>query len=79
MAVPAVPVKRIAIDARKIDVRKGFLVLVRLVGTLFLAIPYGLAWGLRVVWLGLTMLWVAAATGWRDAGRPERSEDGTRT
>ncbi|MDX3101741.1 hypothetical protein [Nonomuraea angiospora] len=73
-----VPLERITSEARRIDFRKGLLALVRLVGTLVLAIPYGIAWGLRVVVLGLTMLWVAAVAGWRDAGRPRR-EDGSET
>jgi hypothetical protein len=74
-----VQLERIEGEARKVDVRKGLLALARLVGTLVLAVPYGVAWCLRMLVLGVTMLWVAAATGWRDAGRPRRREDGVRT
>ncbi|MEV1245100.1 hypothetical protein [Nonomuraea sp. NPDC049750] len=65
-----VPLERITSEARRVDVRKGMLALLRLLGTLVLAVPYGIAWTLRTVVLGATMLWVAAAAGWRDAGRP---------
>lgn len=65
-----VPLEQIAGEARKVDVRQGLLALARLVGTLVLAIPYGIAWGLRTVVLGVTMLWVAAVAGWRDAAKP---------
>jgi hypothetical protein len=72
-----VPLDRIAGEARKVDVRKGLLALARLVGTLVLAVPYGIAWTLRTLMLGVTMLWVAAATGWRDAGRPREKGGGS--
>jgi hypothetical protein len=72
------PLERITSEARRIDLRKGALALLRLVGTLILSIPYGIAWGLRIVVLGLTMLWAAAVTGWRDAGH-RRREGGSET
>lgn len=67
-----VPLERITREARRIDVRGGLLALVRLLGTLVLGIPYGVAWCLRILVLGVTMLWVAAATGWRDAAGVRR-------
>ncbi|MGP4092943.1 hypothetical protein [Nonomuraea sp. KM90] len=71
-----VPLERITQEARRVDVRKGLLALLRVLGTLALAIPYGVAWCLRTLVLGATMLWVAAVAGWRDAGRP-RAEGGS--
>lgn len=64
-----VPIEAIAREARRVDLRKGGLALLRVVGTLLLAIPYGIAWTLRMIVLGVTMLRVAAVAGWRDAGR----------
>jgi hypothetical protein len=69
------PLERITQEARRVDVRKGLLAVLRVLGTLVLAVPYGIAWGLRTLVLGVTMLWVAAVAGWRDAGRP-RPEGG---
>lgn len=85
--VLTVPVERISDEARQVDVRKGLLALVRLLATILVGIPYvlgwslgklclGAAWSLNTVWHGLTMLWAAAVTGWRDARRP-RPEGGT--
>jgi hypothetical protein len=65
-----VPLERITQEARRADVRKGLLALVRLLGTLVLGVPYVIAWCLRTVVLGVTLLWVAAVAGWRDASRP---------
>ncbi|MEV0994647.1 hypothetical protein [Nonomuraea sp. NPDC050202] len=65
-----VPLERITDEARRREFGKGLLALVRLLGTLVLGIPYVIAWCLRTVVLGVTMLWVAAMAGWRDAGRP---------
>jgi hypothetical protein len=70
-----VPLDRIAGEARKVDFRKGLLALLRVVGTVVLAIPYSIAWALRMIVLGVTMLWVAAVHGWRAAGRPGAKGD----
>ncbi|MEV0616184.1 hypothetical protein AB0I81_22915 [Nonomuraea sp. NPDC050404] len=65
-----VPLERITQEARRVDVRKGLLALVRLLGNLVLGVPYVVAWCLRTLVLGVTLLWIAAANGWRDAGEP---------
>jgi len=62
-----VPLERISREARRVDVRKGFLALARLLATLVVGIPYVAAWLLSKAWLGLSMLWAAAVAGWRDA------------
>ncbi|MGR6922566.1 hypothetical protein ACU635_50645 [[Actinomadura] parvosata] len=72
----SVPLERITREARRVDVRKGVLALLRLLGTLVLGVPYVIAWCLRTLVLCATMLWVAAVAGWRDAGRP-RAEGGS--
>lgn len=74
--VLTVPVERISSEARQVDVGKGLLALVRLLATILVGIPYVAAWSLSKLWLGVTMLWAAAVTGWRDARRP-RAEGGT--
>lgn len=65
-----VPLERIGGEARKVDVRKGLLAVARVVATVLVGIPYVAAWSLSKVWLALSMLWVAAVTGWQDARRP---------
>lgn len=70
-----VPLERIEGEARQLDVRKGLLAAVRLLATILVGIPYVAAWLLSKLWLGITMLWAAAVTGWRDARRP-RTEGG---
>lgn len=69
MTVPSIPLERISGRARQADVRKALLWIVRLAGTVLIAIPYLIGWTLSMVWLGVTMLWVAAGEGWRDARR----------
>lgn len=71
-----VPLDRITGEARKLDVRKGVLAVVRLLTTILVGIPYVAAWSLSKLWLGVTMLWAAAVTGWRDARGP-RAEGGS--
>lgn len=71
-----VPLDRISSEAHRLDVRKGVLALVRLMATIVVGIPYVLGWSLRKLWLGLTMLWVAAAEGWREAGRSRAPKGG---
>lgn len=73
-----VPLDRISGEARKLDVRKGVLAVVRLLATVLVGLPYVAAWSLSKAWLGVTMLWAAAVTGWRDARRP-RAEGGSET
>lgn len=73
-----VPLDRISGEARKLDVRKAALAVVRLLATFLVGIPYAAAWLLGKLWLGVTMLWAAAVTGWRDARRP-RVEGGSET
>ncbi|MFG3439922.1 hypothetical protein ACGF0J_21965 [Nonomuraea sp. NPDC047897] len=72
----SMPLERVTQEARRVDVRKGLIALLRVLGTLVLAIPYGIAWCLRTLLLGATMLWVAAVAGWTDASRTRR-EGGT--
>ncbi|MEU4578941.1 hypothetical protein [Nonomuraea sp. NPDC023979] len=73
-----VPLERIEGKARQLDVRKGLLAVARLLATVLVGIPYVAAWSLSKLWLGVTMLWAAAVTGWRDARRP-RAEGGSGT
>jgi hypothetical protein len=73
-----VPLDRITGEARRVDARKAALAVVRLLATVLVGIPYVVAWSLSKAWLGLTMLWAAAVTGWRDARRP-RAEAGSET
>jgi hypothetical protein len=77
MATLTIPVERISEKARrKVDVRGGLRRAVRLLATILLGIPYVLGWSARTLWLGLTMLWVATAEGWRDAGRARPAKGG---
>jgi hypothetical protein len=71
-----VPLERIQGEARKLDVRKGALAMVRLLATILVGIPYVAAWLLSKAWLGLSMLAAAAVAGWQDAGRPRTAEGG---
>jgi hypothetical protein len=73
-----IPVERISERARRhVDLRGGLRVVVRLLASVLLGMPYVLGWSVRALWLGLTMLYVAAAEGWRDAGR-SRAAKGAR-
>lgn len=69
MSVPAIPVGRISAKARQIDVAKMLLAILRLIGTVLVGIPYLVGWALSKAWLAVTLLWTAAAEGWRDARR----------
>lgn len=71
-----VPMERIAGEARRVDVAKAAPAVGRLLATILVAVPYVTAWSLSKAWIGVTMLWAAAVTGWRDARRP-RAEGGT--
>ncbi|HUR74440.1 MAG TPA: hypothetical protein VMZ00_09190 [Sporichthya sp.] len=71
-----VPLDRISSEARRLDVRKGVLAVVRLLATILVGVPYVAAWLLGKLWLGLSMLWAAAVAGWQDAGRL-RTEGGS--
>ncbi|WP_433520129.1 hypothetical protein ACQP2T_63355 (plasmid) [Nonomuraea sp. CA-143628] len=62
-----VPLERISERSRRVDVRKGLLALLRLLATLLVGFPYVLGWLVGKLWLGLTVAWVAAGEGWRDA------------
>ena len=73
-----VPLERIEGEARKVDVRKALLALMRLLATILVSIPYAAGWSLSKLWLGVTMLWAAAVTGWRDACHPP-AESGSGT
>lgn len=74
MANLTIPLERIDAEARKLDPQKALVALVRLLGTLLLAVPYVLGWALRKAWLGLTLLWTAAVVGWQEAGTPRTTE-----
>ncbi|MFI7643731.1 hypothetical protein [Nonomuraea sp. NPDC049400] len=76
MTVPSIPLDRISGRARQVDARKALAWIVRLVGTVLVGVPYLIGWTLSKVWLGMTMLWVAAGEGWRDA---RRAKGGVRT
>lgn len=78
MGFPAVPVRRISMKARQIDVAEALLTAVvavlRLVGTILVGIPYWAFWSLSKAWLGVTLLGTAAVEGWRDARRGKGGE-----
>ncbi|WP_146607307.1 hypothetical protein [Spongiactinospora gelatinilytica] len=73
-----IPVERISQEARRRDVRAGLRRLARLLVTLLVGIPYVLGWTVSKVWLGLTIAWVAAGEGWRDAARSRPVKGGRR-
>lgn len=58
-----------AIEQRARTARPGQALMTALV-----LIPYIVGWILRKLWVGAVFLWVAAVTGWREAGGTPQAE-----
>jgi hypothetical protein len=69
VATLTIPVDRISGRARRVDARKGLFVVGRLLAAVLVGVPYMLGWTVSMLWLGLTIAWVAAGEGWSDARR----------
>lgn len=78
MATLTIPVDRISERARQASLRKGMLAAARLLAAFLVGIPYALGWTVSKLWLGLTIAWVAAGEGWRDAARSRSARGGRR-
>lgn len=88
MATLTIPVDRISERARRrVDVHAVSVRVARLLATFVLGVFYLIGWSVHKLWLGLvwiagrvrlglTMLWVAAVEGWRDAGRSTSAKGG---
>ena len=67
-----VPIEAIEQRAVKADPRRALL-------KVLLLIPFMLGWLARKTVLTVSYTWSAVVTGWREAGRPHTSEDGSET